>query len=149
MSAWWQYCEGKWKKINCPFPDSKETDGRKVLSEWGYSANADEIGKESGLLVCIYERHGDQPFNREWEFLVEITPAGAHVYTILIEDLPNLLHFIKEYFPAFEIDALRTHLRAVEEALDKAFMVWHGHPAWGACRHCDHEEKLRHDKRRD
>lgn len=147
MSGWYQYARGQWKQIDCPFPDSKETDYLKALQEWGYGTAIDEIGKEWGLMLKIYERNEEKDHNRSCEFLVDITPTGCSIYPVLIEDLPTLLQFLRNYLPIFEGDAVRVHLLAIEQAIDRAFMAWHGHPSWDACRECDRVEQRLHQKR--
>lgn len=147
MEHLWQYSKGEWRKIQSPFPESKETDYNKIIQEWGYIPYNDPIGNKYALRLEIHEKDEEKDFNREWEFLLYITPAANYSYTILIDDLPVLLRFLREYLPLFELEAISTQLRTIAQAADRAYMAWHGHPSWDACHECDRTEQRRHEKR--
>lgn len=127
----------------------EDWDEGKLLKEMGYSPWSRQeveygLGEsDEGNQVVVYD-------SESGKFLVTVWAGDSLWARVHVPGFPDLLELLARLGPVREMLSQRWQvLGRIEEALQRAFEAWHGHPPWNPCEDCDREEiRRRRDARR-
>lgn len=127
----WKYYKGEWTKIDDPLVWNEDEEWGTILTRAGYHSYPAHIwGEEEDDHIELYIKQDDTP-----PYLINLI-LGGNIIAVYIDDLPNLMQWLKDYAPVFSLDIVPL-LNDFLTLFARAFRAWHGHEWESPCAICD------------
>lgn len=132
MNAW-NFSKGNWIEIPYPFEWKEGQEFREALEQGRfYNFPSETFGHEYGSKAEVYHKP-----DAEFPVIIEVTLFSEWSHTVIIDDFPSLMMFIRDYGQSFSIISLDSRSDEQLTAVRRAFYAWHNHEADTACQSCD------------